>query len=193
MKTRTNTIVKVGLLAAISTILYFIEIGVVFIPSFLKLDLSDLPAVIGAFALGPIAGIAIELVKNLIHAFRTQSGFVGEFANFIIGISFVIPAGLIYRHNKSKIGAILALGAGVVIMGIMGNIMNYFVLIPFYVKVGFPLSEIIKLSHIANPYVTDLNTLIMFGILPFNILKGITISLFTVLLYKKISPVLHRQ
>jgi len=192
MKMETKYITKVAILSAIAAIVMFIEAPLPMMPPFLKLDLSDVPALVGAFALGPVAGILIELVKNLIHVTMTQTGGAGEIANFIVGISFVAPAGLIYKYHKSFVGAIISLAAGGLFMALSSCVVNYYITIPFYVKAGFPLDAIIGMCSQVNDKITNMRTLILMGILPFNLIKAIIVSAVTVLLYKRISPILHR-
>ncbi|GAU75492.1 ECF transporter S component [Fusibacter sp. 3D3] len=182
---------KIAMLSVISFILYFIEIQVPIFPGFLKIDLSDLPALIGAFALGPVAGIAIEAIKNTLHLLRTSTGGVGEIANFLIGIAMVIPAALIYKKAKSKAGAVIGLLVGTLAMAIMGAFANYFVLIPFYTNF-MPIDAIVGMGTIINPNINSILTLVLYGIVPFNLFKGLVVSLVTMMLYKRISPILTR-
>ena len=192
MRTNTKYITKVAVLSAIATVLMFIEAPLPLMPPFLKLDLSDIPALIGGFALGPVAGIFIELVKNLIHVTMSQTGGAGELANFIVGISFVVPAALIYKYHKSFIGAIVALAVGGTFMAISSCGVNYYITIPFYDKNFMPIKEIIEWCASVNNHITDMRSLILIGILPFNVIKVIIVSIITVLIYKRISPLLHR-
>lgn len=190
---RTRFITKVGVLAALATGLMFIETPIPFTPSFLKLDISELPVLLGTFSLGPIAGILIELVKNLVHIGITgsQTGGVGELANFLVGCTFLIPAGLIYRHAKSRTSALLGLAAGSVTMIIMAAMLNLLVLLPLYQKF-MPLEAIIALGSAVNPAITSLGSLVLLGITPFNIFKCLVLSVLTLLVYKRVSPMLHR-
>ncbi len=192
-KNSAKYITKISILAAISTLLMFIEAPLPLMPPFLKLDLGDIPALLGAFAMGPVAGVLIELIKNLIHLTMTQTGGAGELANFIVGISFVVPAGFIYKYHKSFAGAIVGLAAGGAFMAIISCAVNYYITIPFYVNVqNFPLKEIIAKTTEVNSHITDMRSLILIGILPFNILKVMIVSIVTVLIYKRVSPILHK-
>ncbi|SHJ59257.1 ECF transporter S component [Paramaledivibacter caminithermalis] len=189
----TNSLVKISLLSVISYILMLIDPPIPFFPGFLKMDLSDMPALIGTFALGPIAGVIIEFIKNLLHLItRTSTGGVGEFANFLIGSSLIIPSGIFYAKNRKKSTALLGMLLGTILMAIVGGLANYYILIPFYAKV-MPLDKIIAWSASANAAIKDLKTLIIYAIVPFNLLKGIIISIFTILIYKKISHLLIRK
>lgn len=186
----TNSLVKIALLSVIAYILMLIEFPILFFPGFLKIDLSDMPALIGTFALGPIAGIIIELIKNLLHLItKTDTGGVGELANFLIGASLVIPAGILYAKSRKKSIALLGMLLGTVLMAIAGGLANYYILIPFYSKM-MPIEQIIAWSASANGAITDLKTLILYAVVPFNLLKGLLISIFTILIYKRISHLL---
>lgn len=194
-RTDTRSIAVIGVLSAFAAGLMFIETMVPFTPGFLKLDVSELPVLLGTFALGPVAGIAIEFLKNLIHfLMKSSTGGVGELANFIVGTAFLVPAGLIYRRRKDKKHAVLGMAAGTVSMAAVGAAVNYWFLIPVYVTVmGFPMEAIIGMGTAAVPAIRDLGTLILFGIVPFNLFKGIVISVLTLLIYKRVSPLLHRH
>lgn len=182
---------KIAMLSVLAFVLMQFELIVPIFPAFLKIDVSDLPALIGAFAMGPFAGIAIEAVKNLLHLMQTSTGGVGELANFAIGCSMVVPAAIIYGKSKSKKSAIMGLAVGSICMAIVGALANYFVLIPFYTAF-MPIEAIVELGTVINPSINSVATLVLFGIVPFNIFKGIVLSVLTLLLYKRISPILHK-
>ncbi len=183
----TNALVKIALLSVISYVFMLIDLPIPLFPLFLKLDLSDIPALIGTFALGPIAGVFIELIKNLLHLItKTSTGGVGELANFLVGASLVIPAGVLYARNKKRSSALLGMLLGTALMSIIGAITNYYIIIPFYSKM-MPIDQIISWSASANAAIKDIKTLILYAIIPFNLLKGTIISIFTMLIYKKIS------
>lgn len=185
-------ITKVSILSVIAYVLMVLEMPVIMFPAFLKIDFSDIPAILGAFALGPTAGIMIELVKNILHWITsTTTGGVGELANFVIGCAWIIPAAFIYKRHKQKKYAIIGMIVGTMSMAIIGGIVNYYVMIPFYAKI-WPMEAILEMSAAANPLIVDLKTLIFYGIIPFNLLKGIIISIVTMLIYKKLSPIIHR-
>lgn len=189
---RTLFITKVGILAALATGLMFIETPVPFTPGFLKLDVSEVPVLLGTFALGPIAGILIELVKNLVHvAMGSMTGGVGELANFLVGCAFLIPAGILYRRHKSRKSAVVALAAGSFAMIVTAGLLNLFVMLPLYAKF-MPVEAIIAMGSIINPMITDYGTLVLLGITPFNIVKCVVLSILTLLIYKRVSPLLHR-
>ncbi|MEL7598281.1 MAG: ECF transporter S component, partial [Clostridiaceae bacterium] len=158
--------------------------------------ISDLPALLGTFALGPVSGILIELFKNVLHiVFKgTQTGFVGEFANFMVGSIFVATAGIIYKIRKSKKTAILGLIVGTIVMSLAASVLNYTILLPLYAKVfKAPIEAFVAMAAAINPNIKTVKDLVLLSILPFNLLKGIVISAVTIPVYKSISPILHRE
>jgi len=197
VKKRMNTkvIAKIGVLSAVATVLMLFDFPLWFAPNFYKLDFSEVPVLLGTFAMGPVAGVAIEFVKILINFVLngTDTGGIGELANFAVGCSFIIPAGYIYNHKKSFSTAIIGLVAGTIILTTIGSLMNYFVLLPVYAKVyGAPLEAFINMGNVINPAITDLKTLVMYAVAPFNLFKGVVVSSITILIYKKLSPILHK-
>lgn len=173
---KTNTMAKVGMLAAAAFILQLIGTYMgIKVGGFLDVEISDLPAIIGALALGPYAGVAIELVKNILHCFMTTTGFIGEAANFIVNGVFVLVAGLIYKFNKTKKTALIGLLTATLAMSIAGILANMFLLLPLYM----PASSAAERLKIVLTVIT-----------PFNLCKGVILSAVTVIIYKKISPVL---
>ena len=190
-KISVSKMTKIAMMSVLAFVIMQLELIVPIFPSFLKLDMSDLPALIGAFAMGPMAGVAIEGVKNLLHLLQTSTGGVGELANFAIGSAIVIPSALIYAKNKSKKSAVIGLLVGTVAMSIVGAMANYFVLIPFYTAF-MPIDTIVELGTVINPSINSVGTLVLFGIVPFNLFKGLVLSALTLVFYKRISPVLHK-
>ncbi|KHO61051.1 membrane protein [Thermoanaerobacter sp. YS13] len=190
-KTKTQAIVKVGFLSATAFILMYLEFQVPLFPGFLKLDFSDVPALVASFAIGPLYGVMVELIKNILHATITQSGGIGEIANFAIGSIFVYTAGIIYQFNKTRKNALISMAIATVVMAFTASLLNYYVFLPLYQKVmGWPMDAIINMSRAANKNIVDVKTLISYGIFPFNVLKGIVLSVITLLVYKKLSPFL---
>lgn len=181
-----------GILTAIALVLMFIETPLPLMPSFLKLDLSNIPALIGGFAFGPVIGLLIVLVKDIIHITITSTAFVGELADFIISGSFVFFASAIYSFKKTKKMAFLGMGLSVIIQVIVASVMNYFVLLPFYAKAYMPFDKIIELCSKINSLIVDKFTYVMYGVVPFNIIKGILITLITAIIYKHISRIIHK-
>ena len=191
----TKTMVKISVLGVIALVLMLLDFPLWFTPPFIKFDVSDVPSLIGAFALGPMAGVIIQLIKNLLKILvvGTNTVAVGELANFIVGSVFAYTAGLIYYKEKTFKNAVIGLIAGTITMTVVISILNYYVMIPFYAKAyGMPLDKIVTISGAVNKYVVDLKSLIIYAIVPFNLLKGTVVSLVTILLYKRVSPILHR-
>lgn len=188
-------LIKISLLSVMAFLLMYIELPIPIFPDFLKLDISDLPALLGAFALGPIAGVVIELFKNILHGMlATKTAFVGEIANFLVGSCLVLVSGYIYKARKSKGGAVAGLLIGVICMSIFAGILNYFVILPLYEKVlGFPVAAVVGMGSKINHNIVDLNSFIIWSIIPFNLFKGIVLSAMTLALYKSVSPILHKE
>lgn len=195
--TKTRTLVEIGMLGAISAILMLFEFPLPFIaPPFYEIDLSEVAVLVGAFALGPAAGALIELIKILLNLLLngTQTAFVGEIGNYIIGCSFILPAALIYKRHKSKKNAILAMITGTIFMTIAGCFINAYVLLPAYsTAFGMSLDGIIQLGTAVNKNIHDVVTFAVLAVAPFNLLKGIVVSLITALIYKHISPILKQH
>lgn len=189
----TNTMTKVAILSAISYILMFIAVPIPGIfPDFLKIDISDLPAIFGGLSLGPVAGFAIVLIKNLFQAMTASTtAWIGEFANLLIGGSYVIIVSLIYRQKRNLKGLIMGFVLGTIAMILVGCLTNYYMLLPFYGKI-MPMEAIINMGNIINPNVTDLKTFVIWMIAPFNLFKAVLISLITLPLYKKMEALLKK-
>lgn len=184
-----RTLTVTAMLSAVAYILAFAEFPVPLSPSFARMDLSDFPALIGAFAYGPLVGLMIELVKNALQLLSTSTAGVGELANFAMGASYVLTAGLIYRRNKSKRTAWCACFVASVAMGIMAAIMNYFVLLPMFEQF-MPLEQVIAAFGALLPFIQTKLDVVLYNAFPFNLLKGLVIGLFTMMIYKKLTPVL---
>lgn len=191
----TRTLVKISILSVMAFILMVMDFPLPIFPGFLKIDLSDIPALIGAFALGPVAGALIELLKVTLYFLKGSStNGVGEIANFIVGASFVVPAGIIYKLKKDRKHAIIGVIVGTIMMSIAGVLANLYILIPFYSKVmNFPVEAIVGMGTAVNSRIVDLKTLIIYGITPFNLFKGTVIGVMTMVIYKKISPLLKNH
>ena len=189
---RVRYIAVTGILSAVAFVLQLIEIPVpMFMPTFIKFDFSDLPALIGAFAMGPACGIMIELIKNILHAILATGSFaVGELSNFILGSVFVGVAGLIYKYNKTKKGALIASLAGAVAMAAVSFPSNYFVVYPVYYQF-MPEETILAAYQAIIPSMTSVaQSLLVFNV-PFTLVKGLLDAALTFVVYKKISPILH--
>lgn len=178
-----------AMLSAIAFVLMFLEFSVPIMPSFIKMDLSELPALIGAFAMGPVSGAIICLMKNLLHLFMTTTGGVGELSNFLLGAAFVVPAGLVYRRWKGKKSAIAGALAGAVLMAVISIVSNYFIVYPVYYNF-MPKEAILSAYQMIFPRVENiLQCLIVFNA-PFTFVKGVFSVVVTVLVYKPLSPFL---
>lgn len=189
----TKNLVLMGMFGALAAVLMLFEFPLVFIaPSFYGLDLSEVPVLVGAFSMGPVAGVIIEFVKILIKLVikPTTTGFVGEMANFVIGCSFVVPAAVIYHIKKSKKSAIYGMMVGTVIMSLAGIVINAVVMLPFYSNL-MPLESIIALGAAINPAVSNIWTFAIICVGPFNLVKGVVVSIVTSLVYKRISNLIH--
>lgn len=186
-------VTKIGMLGALSTILMLFEIPLPFAPSFYELDFSEVPVLIGAFAMGPAAGALTELVKILLNFIinGTDTAGVGELANFLIGCSLCIPASVIYRKLHTRTGAIIGMLTGTVLMAAVGCVLNAYVLFPAYsVAFQMPLDALVAMGTAVNSSVDSLLTFVLFAVAPFNLLKGVLVSAIVFLIYKKISPIL---
>ena len=191
-KLGVKAIVKIGMLAAIAVVLMLFEIPLPFAPSFYEIDFSEVPVLVGTFAMGPFAGALIELIKILLNFVitGTSTAGVGELANFIIGCSLCVPAGLIYRMHRTRNNALIGMAVGTVCMTAIGCIVNAFVLLPTYATAfGMPIDALVEMGTAVNPNITSLTTFVMFAVAPFNLLKGVLVSLIVFLIYKKISPI----
>nr|MBQ6241790.1 ECF transporter S component [Lachnospiraceae bacterium] len=185
----TRNMAVIAILGAIAGLLMLVEIPLTFVaPSFYKLDISEVPVMIGTFALGPVAGILTELIKLLVKFVikGSSTGGVGELANFLIGCAMVIPAGIVYQIRKTKKRAMIGMGIGIVMMAAAGLVMNALVLLPFYSKL-MPLEQIIAAGAKIFPQVDSVWSFALWCVAPFNLIKGVIIFVLTMLLYKRVS------
>ena len=181
----------IGICAAIATVLHILDFPLLFIaPEFYKLDFSELPVMLCGFYLGPSATVACEGVKILLKLLLkgTSTAFVGDFANFAVGCSLVLPATLIYHLDKSKKSAVIGLILGTLILTVFGSIFNAIYLLPKFSELfGLPLDTIIAMGSAIHPAVADLPTFVALCVAPLNLLKGGAISVLTLLLYKRVA------
>lgn len=187
-------IAQIGILGAAAFILMMLEFPLWFAPGFYQLDFSELPVLIGGFAMGPLAGALIELIKVVLYFFLHGSSTlgVGDLANFIIGCALVVPASLIYARRKTKKRAVIGMVVGTLTMTVAGSLINAFVLLPLYATAfGMPMEKLIAMGTAVNPSITGLATFVLLAVAPFNLVKGTVVSLITALIYKKVSPILH--
>ena len=191
----THYVTYTAIFAAMAGVLMLVEIPLFFAPSFYKIDLSELPVLICTFYLGPVAGVICELLKICIKLLLkgTSTAFVGDFANFAVGCSFVLPASVIYHAKPCRKSAILGLAIGTLIMTTFGSAFNAIYLLPKFAQLfGMPMEVIVGMGTKINPRITSVGTLVFYAVVPFNLLKGIVVSFLTMLLYKRISPILHK-
>lgn len=192
-KTRKNylrSLTVTGILSALGAVLMVLEFPVPFMPSFVKFDFSELPALLATFSMGPVSGVAVCLVKNLIHLPFTSTGGVGELCNFLLGICFVLPAGILYRIRKNRRAALIGSLIGAAAMALCSLPLNYFVSYPVYTKF-LPLDAIIGMYQALLPGVDGLLQCLLIFNLPFTLLKGLVDTLLVFLIYKHLSPILH--
>ena len=188
-----STLVKISILSAIGYILMFISVPLpMLFPEFLKIDISDLTALLGLISLGPMAGITIAFLKNLLQFITGMSttGGVGEFANFLIGGSFVFTVSYIYSKKRNIQGVIIGLVSGIVVMTVVGCIANYFIILPFYATIGWSIDAVVSMGAAINPAIDSKMSFIIWMIAPFNILKSGLMSLLTLPMYKKTEKIL---
>ena len=175
---RTRAITFIAMFSAVAAVLHIVDIPLFFAPSFYKLDFSELPVMI--------------VLKLLIKG--TSTAFVGDLANFLVGCSFVLPAAICYHATLSKKGAVCSLAVGTIVMSVFGSLFNAWYLIPKFSELfGLPLDAIISMGTQVNPAITSLPTLVLFAVVPFNVLKGVLVSGFTMLLYKRVERVFFRR
>ena len=193
-RSKVRTLAQIAMLGAVATGLMLFEFPLPFIaPPFYELDFSEVPILVGAFAMGPLAGVAIEAIKILLNFVinGTITAGVGEFANFILGCAFLLPASLIYRQKKTKKRAIIGMALGTVIMTVAGCVMNAFVLLPAYgAAFGMPVDAFVQMGTAINKSINSLFTFAVLAVGPFNLIKGILDSVIVMLIYKRIRVIL---
>lgn len=185
-----DRLVKVGILAALAYVLMFVQMPIPIAPPFMKLDLADVPALIGGFAMGPWYGVLIQLIKNVLNLSKTMTGGVGELSNFIVGSTYVLVSAYIYKNKKTKKTSIIALAFGVLAMTALATLSNAFIVFPVYGKVMHMDLEAFAGMVGGNGLVNNYFTLMVFSIAPFNIIKGTVEAIVTELIYKRISPII---
>ena len=191
----THYIVYTAIFACMAGVLMLLEIPLPFAPPFYKIDLSELPIMICTFYLGPVAGVIAELLKVMIKLLLkgSSTAFVGDFANFAVGCSFVLPASVIYHAKPSRRSALYGMLAGTLVMTVFGSAFNAVYLLPKFAQLfGMPMDVIVGMGTKVNSRITSVSTLVLYAVVPFNLLKGVVDSLLTMLLYKRISPILHK-
>lgn len=186
-KTKINKQVLIAMLSAVALVLMYFDFPLPIAPSFYKLDFSEVPVMIGSFMLGPCAGVMIEAVKVILHiALKgTETAFVGDFANFIFGCAFLIPASVIYHLHRSRKNAIIGLTVGSVVLILSGMVVNAEFLLPTYsVLYGMPMEALIGAGTKINKNINNVYTFVAFAVAPFNLIKAVIVSVITTILYK---------
>lgn len=179
----------IALLSALSTVLMALSFSVPFMPSFIKMDFSELPALLASFAIGPSAGVIVCLVKNLVNLIFTTTGGIGELSNFLLGAAYVLPAGIIYRFKKSRSGALIASTVGSLAMGLLSLPINYFVTYPIYAKM-LPITTIVSMYQAILPSVDGLLTCLVVFNMPYTFFKGVLNAIICFVIYKPLSPLI---
>ena len=195
-KIGARTLALVGMLSAVAVVLMTFDIPLPFAPTFYKIDFSEVPALIGCFAMGPAAGAMIELIKIVLHLLisGTSTAGVGDIANFAIGCAFILPAAWIYKAKHSRKSAMIGMAVGTVFMAFIGCFLNAYVLLPAYAKAfSMPIDALVGMGTAVNGHITNLFTFVVFAVAPFNLLKGAMVSAVVLLIYKKISPILKMR
>ena len=186
----TKNLVLMAMFSALAAVLMLWEFPIPFIaPNFYEIDLSEIPILVGSFIMGPVSGVIMEAIKIILKLLikGTSTAYVGDFANFCVGVCLVVPASIIYQKHKTKKNAFIGMLVGTLFMAVAGVVLNYFVMIPFYVKAfGMPLEAIIDAGAKIQPLVTNKLSFTIVCVAPFNIVKGIIVSLVTALIYKHI-------
>lgn len=190
---KARALTVTAMLSAVAFVLMFLDFPIPFlIPPFVKMDFSELPALLAAFALGPVYGVMVCLVKNLVHfVTMTSTGGAGEICNFLLGAFFVLPAGLIYKHQKSRKNALIGVIVGAVIMALLSIPCNYFISYPVYSKF-MPIDAILEMYRSIRPTSGGLLECLVIFNAPFTLLKGLLTALLCFLIYKPLSPILHK-
>lgn len=190
---RTRKITAAAIFTALAVVLMYLEIPLPLMPPFLKFDFSEVPVLVGSFALGPVYGIVIELLKNLIHLPVTGTMGIGEVSNFITGSIYVFTAGMVYQRLRSRKGAVIGMLVATLLLALVAAPFNYFVTLPLYGSVlNFSTEAIVGMSAKMNPAITSKETLIVLAFVPFNLFKGLVVALITFFIYKPISKLINK-
>lgn len=188
---RARNLAVTAMLSTIAFVLMFLDFAIPFlIPSFVKMDVSELPALLAAFSLGPVYGVAVCLVKNLIHLLITTTGGAGELCNFLLGVFFVVPAGVTYKFVKSRAGAIVGALLGALCMGVLSIPLNYYITYPIYANF-MPIEAILNMYQELRPSANGLLECLVTFNAPFTFIKGLLVTAICFLIYKPLSPILH--
>lgn len=190
----TSTMVKMGMLSGLGVVLMLLDFPLPIFPAFLQIDLSDVPAVIGAFSMGPAAGVMIEFLKNLLKIIvGSNTGGVGELANFLVGAAYVLPLAVIYDKWRTRSGVLWGSVIATAVGAIVAGVLNYFIFIPAYAAVlGFPVEAFVDMAAAINGAVVDLRTMVMFAIVPFNLVKGVIIAVASLTMHRILRPLWNK-
>ena len=180
----------IAIMSALSIVLMMLEFSIPLVPNFLKVDVSDFPALLTSFSISPIAGVMVCLLKNVLHLFATSTGGVGELANFLISAALVASAGLIYCKWRTLKGALIGSAVGALVSALVCVPVNYFITYPFYAKTFLPMETIMQLYKNILPSVNSLEEALLIFNAPFTFAKGTLCILLTFLVYKPLSPIL---
>lgn len=195
-KTKVHKITSIAMLSAMAVVLMLFEFPLPLAPSFYKMDISEVPVVIGAFMFGPVAGVAIEAIKVLLHLVikGTSTAFVGDFANFLLGSLFVLPASVVYILKKTRKNAIIGLSLGTIVLILAGCLLNAYFLLPKFAELyGIPMEYLIAAGTAINPAIKDVFSFVALAVAPFNIVKGVLVSIITIVIYKYISRLIKNS
>ena len=189
-KVNVRTLAMTAILGAVATVLMFVSFSLPIIPSFIKLDFSELPALIASFAMGPVSGVAVCFIKNIVNLPLSSTGGVGELCNFLMGVTFVVPAGLFYKFQKNRFGALWGSLLGAVVMALMSFPINYFITYPFYTATMMSEEAILSMYQVILPSVKNLFQALWIFNVPFTFFKAACDVAITFLIYKRISPLI---
>lgn len=189
----TRKMAMIGMFSAIAMILHLFDFPLPFAPGFYKLDFSEIPIMIGTFAFGPVAGVLMEFLKILLKLCikGTSTAFVGDLANFCVGCSLILPASAVYEFVKTKKGALAGVITGTLTLTVFGSAFNAIYLIPTFADLyGLPMETLVGMGTAVNPAIKDVNSLVLFAVVPLNIIKGVAVSVVTMLIYKPLSAII---
>lgn len=190
-KVNVRTLAMTAVLGAVATVLMFFSFSLPIIPSFIKLDFSELPALIASFAMGPVSGVVVCFIKNIVNLPTSSTGGVGELCNFLMGVTFVVPAGLFYKFRRDRFGALWGSLLGAVVMALMSFPINYFITYPFYTATMMSEEAILSMYQVILPSVKNLFQALWIFNVPFTLFKALCDVAITFAVYKRISPLIH--
>ena len=193
MKTKGNSlryITVTAVFSAVAAVLMMLSFNVPLMPSFIKFDFSELPVLIASFAIGPLGGAAVALIKNLINLIFTTTGGVGELSTFILSCLFAVTAGTIYKHPKTRKGAAVAALIGALTMAVAGVFSNYFIIYPLFSLIGWKSEMVLGLYQAVNPNIRNLWQALFIFNMPFTFIKGMVTFALSLPIYKKLSPII---